>query len=155
MNDRTNEVNSIFCGYVQNSTVVTAGGNVQLMLKNGDVLSVQQEDWVDFSDLIARVTQRLVGRKFVFEKVTDFIQDNPCGYFHLIADAGLGKTAIAAELTKRYQAPACFISANENRTQPERILNILSTQLIARYTLPHEFLPVDISKIVTLCGKIT
>ncbi|MFM9264956.1 NACHT domain-containing protein [Tychonema sp. BBK16] len=146
MNDRANEVNSTFWGYVQNSTVVTAGGNVQLTLTNGAVLSVQQEDWVDFSDLIARVTQRLVGRGFVFERVADFIQNTPCGYFHLIADAGLGKTAIAAELTKRYQAPACFISANENRTQPERILNILSTQLIARYALPHTFLPVGAGK---------
>jgi hypothetical protein len=58
----------------------------------------------------------------------------------------LGKTAIAAELTKRYRAPACFVSANENRTQPERILNILSTQLIARYTLPHMFLPMGAGK---------
>ncbi|TAG97167.1 MAG: hypothetical protein EAZ19_06990, partial [Oscillatoriales cyanobacterium] len=100
----------------------------------------------DFSDLIARVTQRLVGRGFIFEKVADFIQNNSCGYFRLIADAGLGKTAIAAELTKRYRAPACFVSANENRTQPERILNILSTQLIARYTLPHMFLPMGAGK---------
>ncbi len=146
MKDRANEVSPTFWGYVQNSTVVTAGGNVQLTLTNGAVLSVQQEDWVDFSDLIARVTQRLVGRGFVFERVANFIQNTPCGYFHPIADAGLGKTAIAAELTKRYQAPACFISANENRTQRERILNILSTQLIARYTLPHKFLPVDAGK---------
>jgi hypothetical protein len=146
MNDRNNEVNSTFWGYVQNSTIVTAGGKVELTLKNGNVLSVQQEDWVDFSDLITRVTKRLVGRKFIFEEVANFIQNTPCGYFHLIADAGLGKTAIAAELTKRYQAPACFISANENRTQPERILNILSTQLIARYALPHTFLPVGAGK---------
>lgn len=146
MSDRTNEVNSTFWGYVQNSTIVTASGDVQLTLANGSVLSVRQEDWVDFSGLIARVTQRLVGRGFVFEKVADFIQNNPCGYFHIIADAGLGKTAIAAELTKRYQAPACFISACENRTQTERILNILCTQLIARYALPHNFLPVEAGK---------
>ncbi|MEG3918008.1 GUN4 domain-containing protein [Microcoleus sp. T3_A4] len=146
MNDRAKEVNSTFWGYVQNSTVVTASGNVQIKLTNGTVLSVRQEDWADFSDLIARVTQRLVGRGFIFEKVADFIQNNSCGYFRLIADAGLGKTAIAAELTKRYRAPACFVSANENRTQPERILNILSTQLIARYTLPHMFLPMGAGK---------
>lgn len=155
MNDRANEVSPTFRGYVQNSTVVTAGGNVKLTLKNGAVLSVQQEDWVDFSDLIARVTPRLVGREFVFEKVDNFIKNTPCGYFHLIADAGLGKTAIAAKLTKCYKAPACFIRASENRTQPERILNILSTQLIARYTLPHEFLPVDAGKTSDyFCGRL-
>ncbi|MCC3525980.1 MAG: hypothetical protein JGK27_30805, partial [Microcoleus sp. PH2017_20_SFW_D_A] len=88
MNDRAKEVNSTFWGYVQNSTVVTASGNVQIKLTNGTVLSVRQEDWADFSDLIARVTQRLVGRGFIFEKVADFIQNNSCGYFRLIADAG-------------------------------------------------------------------
>ncbi|AVH63771.1 DUF928 domain-containing protein [Nostoc sp. 'Peltigera membranacea cyanobiont' N6] len=142
MSDRTNHVTSTFWGCVQNSNVVTAGGDVQLTLANGAVLSVRQEDWVDFSDLITKVTQRLVGRGFVFEKVADFIQSNPRGYFRVIADAGLGKTAIAAELTKRFDAVACFISASENRTQPERIINILSTQLIARYALPYDSLPV-------------
>ncbi|MCC3623837.1 hypothetical protein [Microcoleus sp. PH2017_36_ELK_O_B] len=78
MNDRAKEVNSTFWGYVQNSTVVTASGNVQIKLTNGTVLSVRQEDWADFSDLIARVTQRLVGRGFIFEKVADFIQNNSC-----------------------------------------------------------------------------
>jgi len=142
MSDRTNHVTSTFWGCVQNSNVVTAGGDVQLTLANGAVLSLRQEDWVDFSDLITKVTQRLVGRGFVFEKVADFIQSNPCGYFRVIADAGLGKTAIAAELTKRYLAVACFISASENRTQPERIINILSAQLVARYALPYNSLPV-------------
>jgi len=140
MSDRTNHVTSTFWGCVQNSNVVTAGGDVQLTLANGAVLSLRQEDWVDFSDLITKVTQRLVGRGFVFEKVADFIQSNPCGYFRVIADAGLGKTAIAAELTKRYLAVACFISASENRTQPERIINILTAQLVARYALPYNSL---------------
>ncbi|WP_460200043.1 ATP-binding protein, partial [Scytonema sp. NUACC21] len=142
MSDRTNHVTSTFWGCVQNSNVVTAGGDVQLTLANGTVLSVRQEDWVDFSDLITKVTQRLVGRGFVFEKVADFIESNPRGYFRVIADAGLGKTAIAAELIKRYRAVACFISASENRTQPERIINVLSAQLIASYALPYNSLPV-------------
>ncbi len=124
--NRTNHVTSTFWGCVQNSNVVTAGGDVQLTLANGAVLSVWQEDWVDFSDLITKVTQRLVGRGFVFEKIADFIQSNPYPlwlFSHYCRCAGLGKTAITAELTKRFRAVACFISASENRTQPERIIN--------------------------------
>ena len=57
------------------------------------------------------------------------------------ADAGLGKTTIAAELTKRYRAPSYFLRASEGRTRADHALNSLSAQLIVRYSLPHTSLP--------------
>lgn len=120
---------------------ITSNGSVQLNLANGSAFSARQEDWANFTDLIARVTHGFTGREFIFQALTEFIAHNSRGYFRITAEAGLGKTAIAAELAKRYLAPACFISVGEGRTQPERVLNILSTQVIARYGLPHITLP--------------
>ena len=55
--------------------------------------------------------------------------------------AGLGKTALAAALTQRYDAPVHFFSAGEGITSPARCLNHLCAQLIVRYDLPHTHLP--------------
>jgi hypothetical protein len=130
-----------FWGNLVQSTVITAGGNVQITLTNGNSLSVRPEDWPDFTDLIARSTHWFSGRGFVFEAVSNFLQQSRRGYFHIIADAGLGKTAIAAELTRRYRSPAYFLSTSAGRASPEQVLNALSAQLIVCYALPHTYLP--------------
>jgi hypothetical protein len=110
---------------------------------DGGVLSVSPEHWADFSDLIDRVSAAFVGRQWLLRWIDDFLARNPSGYLRILADAGLGKTALAAYVARRYQGIACFVSASEGRTQSDRILNILSTQLIARYTLPYGSLPAD------------
>jgi|GEM_PF-2526093 len=95
----------------------------------------------DFGETIANVTLWFVGRQFVFDAVDAFIATHPCGYFRIIADAGLGKTAIAAALVKRHDAPAHFNDARLGLTRPDQCLNDLCVQLIARYILPYDHLP--------------
>lgn len=95
----------------------------------------------DFGDAIARVARWFVGRKPLFASLDAFIRQHPCGYFRIEAGAGLGKTAIAAELARRYDALVHFFSASEGITSPDRCLNHLCAQLIARFDLPHTHLP--------------
>lgn len=134
-------VSPSFWGELINSTVVTAGGDVHLTLANGASVSVRPEDWPDSAALVARTTRWFVGRSFVFEAIAQFLKRQPRGYFHVVADAGLGKTAIAAELIKRYRTPGYFLSVSAGRTRPDLALNAISAQLIVRYALPHSSLP--------------
>lgn len=120
---------------------ITAGGDVYLSMANGSSLSVRPEDWPDFGDLVSRVTHWFEGRSALFEAIRDFISTAPCGYFRIIADAGLGKTAIAAKLALDYHAPSYFLSASEGRTRWDWALNSLCAQIITRYGLPYSSLP--------------
>ncbi|MBC7250860.1 MAG: CHAT domain-containing protein [Anaerolineae bacterium] len=95
----------------------------------------------DVTDTINRVTEWFVGREFVFQWLEETFRKHSCGYLRLIADAGLGKTAIAAEVAKRYKAPVHFVDASMGITRPDQCLNHLCARLIARYGLEHDHLP--------------
>jgi hypothetical protein len=81
------------------------------------------------------------GRDFVFETLESFIANTSCGYLRIVADAGLGKTAVAAEIVTRYQAIGHFFDARGGITQTDGCLNHLSARLIARYDLDYTNLP--------------
>jgi hypothetical protein len=100
------------------------------------------KDYVyDVASTIETVTRWFVGRGFVFEWLEAQLDAFPCGYLRLIADAGLGKTAIAAEVARRYGAIVHFVNASEGVIRPAQCLNHLSARLIAQYDLPHDHLP--------------
>jgi len=94
----------------------------------------------DFTKTVEDATRWFVGRQFVFGVVEEFIQHHSCGYLRIIADAGLGKTAIAAKLTD-HQVLAHFFDERGGVTSPEDCLNSLGAQLIIRYGLSHADLP--------------
>ncbi len=83
-----------------------------------------------FSELINTTTSGFVGREFIFKRLEEFQKRNPCGYLRIVADAGLGKTALAAGVARRYGAPAFFVDAIGGRTEPALCLKYLSAQLI-------------------------
>ena len=95
----------------------------------------------DLSDLIVTTTRWFVGRTFVFGMLQEFQGQHPCGYVRIVADAGLGKTALAAEIARRYRAPAFFANASSGLTRPDQCLNHLSAELIARFGLEYDHLP--------------
>src|SRR4030042_357728 len=54
-----------------------------------------------FDSLIADKTESFVGRQFVFDAITQFMKDKPCGYFFVRGDPGIGKSSLAAQLVKQ------------------------------------------------------
>ena len=100
----------------------------------------------DFSDLIVAETADFVGRDWVIEDLAQFRADFSAGYYCVIAQAGLGKTALAAEIAKRYQAPAFFLSVREGYTHTEQCLGHLAADLIARFSLAYDRLPKRATK---------
>ena len=126
-------------------SVNAAGGKV-VVAKRIDRLYMNAApppiDYVlDFSSLISSATAGFVGREAVFAALDTFVQQRQGGYFEIVADAGLGKTAVAAEITRRRKAIAFFASASRGRTRPEQFLTHVCGELITRYALDHDHLP--------------
>ncbi|MBD2694141.1 hypothetical protein [Anabaena catenula] len=114
--------------------------------KNGIDEKLQPSDIVDnwyppmipteFQTLIDDKTRRFCGRKFVFNAITEFIKKHPSGYFTILGDAGMGKSAIAAKYIVDYPGTICFFNIRaEGRNRPDVFLKIVRQQLVNRFNL--------------------
>ncbi|MCP6758503.1 MAG: NACHT domain-containing protein [Fischerella sp. CENA71] len=90
---------------------------------------------IEFDPLIKEKIRSFCGRKFVFAAFEEFTNKQPKGYFTLVGDAGMGKSAIAAKYVYDHKAISYFNSFAEGRTRPEQFLESIREQLISRYDL--------------------
>lgn len=118
---------------------VVVGDHNTLIFKNYP--SLAESYLISFEYLITEHTKGSTERRWVFEAVDNFIALHSCGYFPIVADAGLGKTTIAAQLATQHQAITHFFNASVGITRTDQCLNNLSAQLIARYDLGYDSLP--------------
>ncbi len=65
----------------------------------------------------------------------NFLKLKPKGYFSIVGDAGMGKSAIAAKYVLAYKFPCYFNVFAEGRNKPEKFLASIRQQLIKRYSL--------------------
>ncbi|MEG3902945.1 NACHT domain-containing protein [Microcoleus sp. B4-C5] len=105
---------------------------------------VDPKDWYgqnsvppEFESLIAEKIKTFCGRQFVFKAFQQFITENPCGYFTIIGDAGMGKSSIVAKYVSEHKSPCYFNILVEGRNRPELFLKSIRQQLIDRYQLPN------------------
>ncbi|MDB9519348.1 hypothetical protein PN466_20595 [Roseofilum reptotaenium CS-1145] len=89
----------------------------------------------EFEGLIQEKIKDFCGREFVFQEFDRFIQDNPEGYFTVVGNQGMGKTALAAKLVSERQYPHYFNILNDNRNTPESFRKSMTKDLIERYKL--------------------
>ncbi len=89
----------------------------------------------EFKALIFEKTRLFCGRDFVFQAILKFISTKAKGYFTVIGDAGMGKSAIAAKFILNYKCPCYFNIFAEGRNKPEQFLASIRQQLIKRYSL--------------------
>ena len=95
-----------------------------------------------------------MGRSVIFEALDDFAARNPAGYFEIVADAGLGKTALAIEIARRRDAVAFLASAGSNAHRPEQFLEHVSAALIMRHQLDYDTLPARAGDDATFLSRI-
>ena len=107
---------------------------------------------IDFGDVLT-MAERFVGRDELFRRLAEFA-GRPCGYFRVVAEAGLGKTALAAAAAKRLNAPVFFANASRGLTRPDQCLNHLAVELIARFGLDHDHLPARAGEDSAFLGKV-
>jgi transcriptional regulator with XRE-family HTH domain len=130
--------------------------NIAKVLKIEPTDIVDVKDWypqrqlpVEFERLIYEKTQLFCGRKFVFDAIEDFLQNNPNGYFTIIGDAGMGKSAISAKYVLDNPETICFFNIRaEGTNRPELFLKKIRQQLIARFQLP-DVVDADLSILLT------
>jgi hypothetical protein len=91
------------------------------------------------------------GRQFLFSEITSFLSDpqSPSGYFAVIGDPGIGKSAIVSKLFEDDGKPIgrnldCFFHFNitpEGITRSSDFIGNVCSQLIHAYGLPYTSLP--------------
>ncbi|TFD49577.1 hypothetical protein E3T55_10885 [Cryobacterium frigoriphilum] len=116
----------------------SVGGDVNII--SGPAIPDLYDAYKDFSQEMT-LTAEFVGRGELFAELERFEATHRKGYFRLIADAGLGKTAIAAEVAHRFSCEAFFVNASRNLTTAKQCLGHLCAALITRYSLPYDHLP--------------
>ncbi|ACC79051.1 AAA family ATPase [Nostoc punctiforme] len=89
----------------------------------------------EFKALIFEKTRLFCGRDFVFKAIQKFFTTQAKGYFSIVGDAGMGKSAIAAKYVLAYKFPCYFNIFAEGRNKPEKFLASIRQQLIKRYSL--------------------
>jgi hypothetical protein len=100
------------------------------------------DDWfpplipTEFTTVIADKIQIFCGRKFVFNAIHQFIKDNKSGYFTILGDAGMGKSAIAAKYIVDHPGTICFFNIRaEGRNRPDVFIRLIRQQLTQRFDI--------------------
>jgi len=132
------------------STLFTGDLLVQII---GLIYPALKDYELDFSDAFNSI-KGFVGREFIFQRLQEFEQRNPCGYLRIVADAGLGKTALAAAVARRLDAVAFFANASRGLTRTDQCLNHLAVELIALFDLAHDHLPARAGEDSAFLGRV-
>lgn len=102
-----------------------------------------REQITDFSSYITEKTNGFVGRQWVFDEISRFLEDNTKGYFFLRGDPGIGKTSLAAQMVKQNGYLHHFNLRSEGINKASSFLRSISAQLIASYNLDHSYISPD------------
>lgn len=97
----------------------------------------------DFTRYIEEKTRGFVGRQWVFSKVEHFMDDNPRGYYFIIGDPGIGKSALAAQMVKQNGYVHHFNILANGICRPLQFLKNVCAQLISTYELDYTALPPE------------
>ncbi|MBN4001408.1 AAA family ATPase [Nostoc sp. LPT] len=89
----------------------------------------------EFKALMFEKTRLFCGRDFVFDAIQKFFKTQNKGYFTVIGDAGMGKSAIAAKYVLATRYPCYFNVFAIEENKPEQFLNSIRKQLIKRCSL--------------------
>jgi hypothetical protein len=103
----------------------------------------------EFKALIEEKTRTFCGRGFVFDAFDNFVKEKPCGYFTVVGEPGMGKSAISAKYVREHKCPCYFNIRAEGRNKPDRFLESIRQQLMNRY----RFLNAEKDKLPVLLEK--
>ena len=95
-----------------------------------------------------------VGREAAFAALTGFAANPAGGYFEIVGDAGLGKTALATQIIRRWRAVPFLASAATGVQRSDQLLTHVSATLIQKYDLPHATLPARAGSDATFLSEI-
>jgi hypothetical protein len=102
--------------------------------------------WIDQRALIRERVEDFVGRNSIIRQIDDHIErtDFPSGYIFVEGEPGIGKSTIMAHLAATRGYPHHFNVMNQNLRSPASFLTNICAQLITRYDLRRDILPIDV-----------
>lgn len=98
----------------------------------------------DFRAFCDERTRMFVGREFLLEEIDHHLRDPgfPSGYIVVRGEPGIGKSALMAHLVQARGYVHHFNIALQGLISPEEFLGNVCAQLIVRYELPYQELPL-------------
>ncbi|CCH55790.1 hypothetical protein BN8_05077 [Fibrisoma limi BUZ 3] len=108
----------------------------------------------DFTRLIEEKSRGFTGRRFIFDAINKFLQNNSCGYFFIRGDPGIGKSALLAQLVKEEGYIHHFNVRAEGINKASDFIKNICAQLIAVYDLQYSVLPPEATNDSGFLGKL-
>ncbi|MFM6155495.1 MAG: ATP-binding protein, partial [Sphaerospermopsis kisseleviana] len=84
----------------------------------------------EFQQIITAKNHNFVGREFVFGAINKFLHQYDRGYFTIIGDPGIGKSAIIAHYVSQNPGTVYYNVEIAGKNHAEEFLTNISTQLI-------------------------
>ncbi|WP_181801440.1 P-loop domain-containing protein [Streptomyces shenzhenensis] len=94
-----------------------------------------------FRSLLSEKCRDFVGRGFVYRELESWMAANPCGYFTVRADPGMGKSAVLANYVRRTGCIAYFNQRSCGLTRASQFLESICHQLAERSGVPRQAVP--------------
>lgn len=107
-----------------------------------------------FQSLIQDKTEDFVGREYVFNAIQNFVEENLKGYFTIIGDPGMGKSAILAKYVQDTECIAHFNVQLQGPNRADQFLESVCKQLVERYQLPYNPLPSNATRDGEFLGQL-
>ncbi|MFW9259222.1 ATP-binding protein [Nostoc sp. CALU 546] len=85
---------------------------------------------LEFQQIITAKNQNFVGREFVFAAINKFLNQSDRGYFTIIGDPGIGKSAILAHYVSQNPGVVYYNVEISGKNRVEEFLTNICTQLI-------------------------
>ncbi|MGJ5629648.1 ATP-binding protein [Nostoc sp. CALU 1950] len=85
---------------------------------------------LEFQQIITAKNQNFVGREFVFSAINKFLNQSDRGYFTIIGDPGVGKSAILAHYVSQNPGVVYYNVEITGKNRVEEFLTTICTQLI-------------------------
>ncbi|MBN4001410.1 ATP-binding protein [Nostoc sp. LPT] len=85
---------------------------------------------LEFQQIITAKNQNFVGREFVFSAINNFLNQSDRGYFTIIGEPGIGKSAILAHYVSQNPGVVYYNVEIPGKNRVEEFLTTICTQLI-------------------------
>jgi tetratricopeptide (TPR) repeat protein len=137
--DARNDLEAVY--EILPSLITEVANTRQMPLRQWEFLRARQPWWaacqpLDFHEELARHGGSFVGREWLFEEIRNWIASSNSRIMIITADAGVGKSAIAAQMTTRLNVRGVHFCTRSNieSCRPKAWLAGLVYQLAAQFT---------------------
>lgn len=105
-----------------------------------------RERILDFSGFVEERSRGFVGRHWLFEEIEALRREKGRGYYQIVAEPGVGKSAMVAEMVRRHGWVHHFNQRRENIIRPEAFLSSVCAQLVLAHDLDFADLPPEATR---------